>query len=197
MLIFYNELLAEVGPPLYGDFISVLWNFDTLALGRFSLPNNMNIKKDELAHIAQEILKQISVPRTVLGSKAAIVALRGDLGAGKTTFTQALAKELGIEDAVQSPTYVLMKSYPINPPAGGDRFKKLIHIDAYRLDKPEEFDALEPDTFLNNPENLVVIEWPERVEGVLPTPDLLINFTHTDSEEERHIEIDPTSHKAM
>lgn len=124
------------------------------------------------------------MPRTVLGSRAAIVALRGDLGAGKTTFTQALAQELGITDTVQSPTYVLMKSYPIF----FDRFRKLIHIDAYRLDKPEEFAALEPETFLNDPENLVVIEWPERVEGVLPTPDLLLNFTHTDSEEERYIE---------
>ncbi len=145
----------------------------------------MKVKKEGLSRLAQEILEQISLQRTVLCNKAAIVALRGDLGAGKTTFTQALARELGIEDAVQSPTYVLMKSYPID----FNGFKKLIHIDAYRLDKPEEFAALEPDTFLNDPENLVVIEWPERVEGVLPIPDLLLNFTHTDSEEERHIEI--------
>jgi tRNA threonylcarbamoyladenosine biosynthesis protein TsaE len=141
----------------------------------------MKVKKESLAELAQQILTQIPKDK----EKAAVVALRGDLGAGKTTFTQALAKELGIVDAVQSPTYVLMKSYPIS----FDRFKKLIHIDAYRLDKPEEVNALQPETFLSDPENLVVIEWPERVEGVLPTPDLLLNFTHADSEEERHIEI--------
>ncbi|MBY0472978.1 tRNA (adenosine(37)-N6)-threonylcarbamoyltransferase complex ATPase subunit type 1 TsaE [Patescibacteria group bacterium] len=146
----------------------------------------MKVKREGLSKIAQEVLKEASMARSDLASRAVIVALRGDLGAGKTTFTQALARELGIEDAVQSPTYVLMKSYPIN----FEGFKKLIHIDAYRLDKPEEFSALAPDTFLHDSENLVVIEWPERVESVLPTPDLLLNFKHTDSEEERHIEIE-------
>ncbi len=145
----------------------------------------MKVRREELTQIAQEILRKASGARSDLATRATIIALRGDLGAGKTTFTQALAKELGIHDAVQSPTYVLMKSYPID----FEGFKKLIHIDAYRLDKPEEFTALAPETFLNDPENLIVIEWPERVEGVLPTPDLLLNFTHTDSEEERDIEI--------
>jgi tRNA threonylcarbamoyladenosine biosynthesis protein TsaE len=162
----------------------------------------MKVKKESLPELARETLELLKpaqhrpigsgeprpgvVSASATAERAAIVALRGDLGAGKTTFTQALARELGINDAVQSPTYVLMKSYPID----FGRFKKLIHIDAYRLDKPEEFSALEPETFLNDPENLVVIEWPERVEGMFPTPDLLLNFTHTDSEEERHIEIE-------
>src|SRR3989339_738457 len=137
----------------------------------------MKVKKEGLGELVREVLASVKLA----SASATVVALKGDLGAGKTTFTQELAKQLGITDAVQSPTYVLMKSYPIN----FNGFTKLIHIDAYRLEKPEEFSALQPETFLHNPENLVVIEWPERVEGVLPTRDLLINFTHTDSEEER------------
>src|SRR3989344_6400947 len=138
----------------------------------------------ELQGLAQEILMQLPQEK----GSAAIVALTGELGAGKTTFVQALAKELGVADTVQSPTYVLMKSY--NLPQGDtltpglskvSPFKKLVHIDAYRLEKPEEFAALKPETFLNDPHNLVCIEWPERIEGALPTPDLVLNFSSKDA----------------
>ncbi len=120
------------------------------------------------------------------GARAFILALQGDLGAGKTTFVQALGAELGVTATMQSPTYVIMKRYDIN----FGRFTSLVHIDAYRFEKPEEFSALKPETFLNDPQTLVVIEWPERVEGVLPTPDLLLNFSADDAgEDERFIEI--------
>jgi tRNA threonylcarbamoyladenosine biosynthesis protein TsaE len=104
---------------------------------------------------------------------ATVLSLRGDLGAGKTTFVQALARELGITDAVQSPTYVLMKSYPIDHKG----FTKLVHIDAYRLESPEQFLALRPEAFLHDPEALVCVEWPERLEGALPKPDVELEFS--------------------
>jgi tRNA threonylcarbamoyladenosine biosynthesis protein TsaE len=142
----------------------------------------MKVKKEELGALAQQVLTLLPTH----SERAALIALRGDLGAGKTTFTQALAKEFGVEETVQSPTYVLMKNYPIS----FGRFTNLIHIDAYRLEKPEEFAALKPGNFLNDPQNLVVIEWPERVEGQLPTPDIVLNFSHEGlTEHERHIEI--------
>ncbi|HYF13131.1 MAG TPA: tRNA (adenosine(37)-N6)-threonylcarbamoyltransferase complex ATPase subunit type 1 TsaE [Candidatus Paceibacterota bacterium] len=105
--------------------------------------------------------------------RATIIALAGDLGAGKTTFVQVLAKELGVVETVQSPTYVLMKSYPLSH----DHFTTLIHIDAYRLNSVQEFSALKPETFLSNPKALVCIEWPERVEGALPKPDIVLKFS--------------------
>ncbi len=159
----------------------------------------MKVKKEALAELAKEVLQILREPPqksrssgapltandSSASASATIIALRGDLGAGKTTFTQALAHELGITDAIQSPTYVLMKSYPI----AFDRFNKLVHIDAYRLERPEEFGALKPEVFLKDRGVLMVIEWPERVEGQLPTPDIVLNFSHTDSQEERHIEI--------
>lgn len=113
------------------------------------------------------------------------MALCGDLGAGKTTFVQALGAELGITANIQSPTYVIMKRYDIR----FGRFTSLVHIDAYRFEKPEEFAALKPETFLRDPNALVVIEWPERVEGILPAPDLLLNFSTDNADaDERYIE---------
>ena len=120
------------------------------------------------------------------GARASVIALHGELGAGKTTFVQALAKELGVAGAVQSPTYVLMKKYAVSHP----RFKTLIHIDAYRLTNAQEFAALRPEQFLSDPTALVAIEWPERVEGALPTPDLTVKFSSEAAKEgERYIEV--------
>lgn len=140
------------------------------------------ISLGELSAFAQDVLARVSGKQDA----ATIVALSGDLGAGKTTFTQALARQLGIQESVQSPTYVLMKSYPI---AYKD-FDTFVHIDAYRLDDPKEFATLKPESFLNNPKALVCIEWPEKVEGMLPKPDLLLKFSSEGAlEGERYIEI--------
>ena len=123
---------------------------------------------------------------------ATVLWLKGNLGAGKTTFVQNLARELEVREEVQSPTYVLMKSYqlPDNRTQFGSkrRFKKLVHIDAYRLTDASEFAALKPETFLQDPDVLVVVEWPERVEAVLPTPDLTVSFSSENAlDTERHI----------
>jgi tRNA threonylcarbamoyladenosine biosynthesis protein TsaE len=139
----------------------------------------------ELPYFVRNVLAAIGMdaPKRT----ATVIELRGDLGAGKTTFTQQLAKELGVTDTIQSPTYVLMKSYPLaftNPHPGIEgRFDKLVHIDAYRLEKPEEFAALKPETFLQDPKALVVVEWPENIAGQLPPPDVTINFSSEGSTE--------------
>lgn len=120
------------------------------------------------------------------GRTAVLIALQGELGAGKTTFVQALGKELGVTEVMQSPTYVLMKKYSVSHP----RFATLMHIDAYRLEKPEEFAALRPREIFADPHALVVVEWPERVAGVLPKPDLTMHFSSEGcGEGERLIEL--------
>ena len=142
----------------------------------------------DLQKFAKGVLAQLPIK-----AGATIVALRGDLGAGKTTFTQALARELGIAATVQSPTYILMRKYQISNhkpvrPTGG--FQTLIHIDAYRLENPKELSALKPEQFLSDPKTLVVVEWPEKVAGALPPADLTINFSAQDAGEgERYIEV--------
>ncbi len=143
--------------------------------------------------VAREVLARLPATKDA----AAVVALAGELGSGKTTFVQALAGELGVEGVVQSPTYVLMKKYPIpqgdtlrSPGVKVLPFKTLVHIDAYRLERPEEFTALRPEQFLSDPATLVVVEWPERLGAALPRPDLTLNFLSKDAGEgERYIEM--------
>ncbi len=103
---------------------------------------------------------------------ATIIGLSGNLGSGKTTFTQCVAQELGITEFVTSPTFVIMKIYPTKHAI----FKKLIHIDAYRFEKSEELEVLELDKLATDPQNLILIEWPEKVAQALPKGMKIIRF---------------------
>jgi tRNA threonylcarbamoyladenosine biosynthesis protein TsaE len=151
---------------------------------------------EELPYFVRNVLAVVGMEPPK--QSATLIALRGELGAGKTTFTQTLARELGITETLQSPTYVLMKSYPVsfkNPfPGIEGRFDKLVHIDAYRLERAEEFAALKPETFLADPKALVVVEWPEKVKGALPEPDVTVVFSSENaSETERFVEMQNTA----
>lgn len=95
---------------------------------------------------------------------ATILTLAGDLGAGKTTLVQALARELGITEVVTSPTFVIMKFYETT----NSVFTNLIHIDAYRILDVSELAALNFSNVLQSPHTLVCIEWPERIQSALP-----------------------------
>jgi tRNA threonylcarbamoyladenosine biosynthesis protein TsaE len=91
---------------------------------------------------------------------ATVVLLSGNLGAGKTAFVKAVAQTLGVEGVVNSPTFVLEKIYQI---PGDERYQRLVHIDAYRLEGQEELAPLAFDEFLKDPRNLIMLEWPEKV----------------------------------
>jgi tRNA threonylcarbamoyladenosine biosynthesis protein TsaE len=106
-------------------------------------------------------------------NEALVVGLSGHLGAGKTAFVKAIAKALGIEEDVTSPTFVIMKLYGIGSNGGNDPirskqvepvWKRLVHIDAYRLERPEELEALGFEALVADKGNLIMIEWPENVE---------------------------------
>lgn len=107
----------------------------------------------ETKRLAKEILRR-------LGSKH-IILLTGELGSGKTVLTQALAEELEIKDNLVSPTYVLMKVYDV--PSG--KFKRFVHVDLYRIEYNQNIDDLGLTDYLDDPTNLVVVEWPERILG--------------------------------
>lgn len=104
---------------------------------------------------------------------ATLVTLSGELGAGKTSFAQAVARSLGVETHVTSPTFVLMKVYALPERAA---FRRLVHIDAYRLSGGSELAAIGFDEVMRDSENLVVLEWPERVKGALPIPTTSLLF---------------------
>ena len=102
-----------------------------------------------------------------------VTVLSGFLGAGKTTFVQALAREFKVRESVQSPTFVLAKAYHTETPWP----KRILHIDAYRL---SGFDALRPldwEHEVTRKETLILLEWPECVAPLLPIPDMAITFS--------------------
>lgn len=108
--------------------------------------------------------------------KAMVVALRGDLGTGKTAFTKGVAKALGVTETVTSPTFIIQKSYTLASSA----FHKLIHIDAYRFEEATEAHVLELETLFKNPHYLIVIEWPEQIEPFIPADAIRVHFTFID-----------------
>ena len=123
---------------------------------------------------------------------ATIIALSGDLGAGKTTFAKVLAKQLGADEEVTSPTFVIERIYQL-PGYVGHRmsyisWKRLIHIDAYRLEGAHQLESLGWKEISADPSNLILIEWPEMVEGAIPEGAIRVKIEWI-SETERDITI--------
>ncbi|MFT7328350.1 MAG: tRNA threonylcarbamoyladenosine biosynthesis protein TsaE [Crocinitomicaceae bacterium] len=111
---------------------------------------------------------------------ATIITLSGEVGAGKTTLTQSLARNLEITEPITSPTFVIQKEYKVQNHLW---IKKLIHIDAYRLENKEDLECLGWSELVKDPHNIIVIEWPEVVTGI-ETPEsislhLEINNDHS------------------
>lgn len=124
-----------------------------------------------LAEFEQEA-KRFASTLTPNPKGATLTTLSGELGAGKTAFTKTVARTFGVEDIVTSPTFVLEKIYPLQK----QPFKNLIHIDAYRLEKGSDLALLELDTLMKDSDNLILLEWPERVADALPVATSTISF---------------------
>lgn len=130
---------------------------------------------DEVSAFAKELLQGLR-PKA---DRATLITLSGELGAGKTTLTQAIAKHLGVEEHVTSPTFVLMKIYALPEEAP---FRRLVHIDAYRLSGGKDLAPLGLDEILQDASNLVLIEWPEQVEDGLESADQHVSIrVHEDA----------------
>lgn len=87
--------------------------------------------------------------------------LSGPVGAGKTTFVRGIVRQLGIKTTVNSPTFSLIKSYSLS----GQKWRQLVHVDAYRITHPREYLALDLGPLVDDSSVLLVIEWPERLVG--------------------------------
>lgn len=103
-----------------------------------------------------------------------VVELVGDLGAGKTTFMKGVGEFLGVQEDIISPTFLIQRNYKIGLPGN---FKKLVHIDAYRLEKPEELETIDWETYSSDPQNLIFIEWPANMQTDLAGA-LRVEFFH-------------------
>jgi tRNA threonylcarbamoyladenosine biosynthesis protein TsaE len=103
-----------------------------------------------------------------------VIGLIGNLGAGKTTFVQFLARALGVNKTVNSPTFNIIKEYKILNTKY--KIQRFIHIDAYRLHLAAELQALGVDEYFTDPHAITVIEWADRVKKILPKNTTIIKI---------------------
>ncbi len=104
-----------------------------------------------------------------------VLALEGNLGAGKTVFARGFAHGLGIAETVSSPTYTIMQEYPIP-----DRTQMFFHLDLYRIDGARAALAFGVDEYLNDPDAYVLAEWPQRIAEILPPGTIFVNIRRVD-----------------
>ena len=110
-----------------------------------------------------EEMQSLAYDMTLLLKPSSVLALNGDLGAGKTTFTKGIGKALGIGRVINSPTFTIMKIYDANNKVNG--IEKLYHLDVYRLDGSSDDFELEEYFYQNG---LTVIEWATIIDDILP-----------------------------
>ena len=111
-----------------------------------------------------------------------VIALIGNLGSGKTTFTKGFAKGLNIKEHVGSPTFKIVSEYE------GKHFN-LYHIDSYRLNNSNDFLKIGGEEFLNQETGVTIIEWADLIKDILPKSTITINFRRLNHENSRRIEI--------
>jgi len=113
--------------------------------------------------------------KTKLKKTALVIGLEGNLGGGKTTFLQGFAKGLGIKKRILSPTFIIVKRFQVS----GFRFQYFYHIDCYRIQKLKEILDLGFKKIISNPQNIVAIEWADRIRKILPRETFWISFEFT------------------
>ena len=105
-----------------------------------------------------------------------LICLWGDLGSGKTTLVKGIAKALGVKSTITSPSFLIFKVYETKH----KKYKKLVHVDLYRLEKNVNFNKLGLEEYLNDPATLCVIEWPIKIKKYLPHKRTDIKFENVD-----------------
>jgi len=129
---------------------------------------------------AETIIFAKKLLREYLGlnkNKNLVICLYGDLGGGKTTFAQGLARELKITETVNSPTFLIMKKY--NSLKNNKKYT-LYHLDCYRVSDYQEILDLGWEEIIDGKNNIIVIEWPEKIKKILPEKRLDIKFEFVD-----------------
>ena len=146
----------------------------------------------ETKRIAAKLAKRLFNAKSNI-RHATVVAMTGDLGAGKTTFVQGFAKAFGIKHRMVSPTFLIFRSYPLSSSLRS-RYKRekqsyrfFYHVDLYRIHNIKELEVLNFKSILLSPFNIVLIEWAEKIKKLLPKGTIWVNLNHGRKENERII----------
>jgi len=134
----------------------------------------------ETKKIGQDLAEKIAKSKSK-NNQALAIGLEGELGSGKTTFIQGLARGLGIKEPITSPTFVILKMIELE----GGNWEYFYHIDCYRINNSDDLLDLDFKEIINQP-SIVVIEWAERVKEILPKNTRWIRFEYL-SQNERKI----------
>ena len=141
---------------------------------------------EELKKIAKDLaVNLMSRFRLDIGGGALVLALIGDLGSGKTTFARAFAEGLGVKEKIKSPTFIIFRKSKIK----NKKFLYFYHFDVYRINSEKEILNLGWKEIISNPENIVLAEWADKIEKILPKNCIKINFKHLKGDK-REMEID-------
>ena len=132
--------------------------------------SNTDLQTTEFSSRSAEQTRRIGARLGEALQAGDVICLQGDLGAGKTTFVQGVAQGWGSLDSVSSPTFIIVNEY------GRTDSSRLFHMDAYRLDSALEAEQLDLDSMLTD--GALLIEWPERIDGLLPVDNLWISLEH-------------------
>lgn len=139
----------------------------------------------ETEGVGEALGKEI-IKRGLRLNRAFVIALYGNLGTGKTVFVKGFARSAGARGKVVSPTFLIMRRFPLRKNKGG--FKNLFHLDAYRIKSQRELAAIDFHKILADPENIVIVEWPSNVRGELKKPLISGGFRHIGKATERAID---------
>jgi tRNA threonylcarbamoyladenosine biosynthesis protein TsaE len=136
--------------------------------------------KEETAALAQNLAKELK--------GGDFLAFFGDLGSGKTTFIQGLAKGLGIERRIISPTFIIVRTYALGFKLQDSRFKTFYHIDLYRIETKNDLLGIGLDQIIGDKDNIVALEWAEKLGKMLPKQRIEIHMEYLE-EDKRKITI--------
>jgi len=144
----------------------------------------------ETQELGEKIANQL-----IIGHQSSIIALTGELGSGKTTFIQGLAKGLGIKERILSPTFIMMRQYPLTINhkkslmlRNKSSVMNFYHVDLYRIEDEKDIKGLGLKEIWSDPQNIVAIEWAEKIKKILPKKRIDIYFEYL-GEEKRKIKV--------
>ncbi len=126
--------------------------------------------REEITHSVKETHTLASLFFRKYGKRHMVIALRGDLGAGKTTFAQGLLSALGAEGPYTSPTFTIIKEYDVNE----KEIAKVYHVDAYRVGS-KDMQSLGWNEIIADSRAIVIIEWSENIADIVPDDAVVIS----------------------